>query len=745
MAKSRNFLSILVPSATVFISSFCIMVLELVAARLIARYLGSSLYTWTAVIGVVLAGISIGNYLGGRIADRFNPKKALAVLFALSSAACVLTIILNNTVSEWLLLWRFTWPLRVFTHVSLVFLLPSTLLGTISPVVAKMALERGLPTGRTVGDIYAWGAAGSIAGTFATGYFLILLMGTVAIIWVVGGILLLLAIFYWARLWVLYLWAVVFVALMTIGMASVTWAEQAGADLSLRDKPNPDIIYEDESQYCYIAVERMSANPERRVFIQDKLVHSEMVMGDILNLRYSYERIYAAATNLLSKGKSKLSALVIGGGGYVFPRYIESLWPGSRVDVVEIDPAVTEAVFKAFGMQSDTSINTFNMDARNYVSQLLEQSTLVGRSAEQSESQQIRYDFIYEDALNDYTIPYQLTTKEFNDKIARILSDDGVYMIELIDIFEYGLFVGAFVNTLGQTFDHIYVITEAEARLGRNTFVIIAAGREIDLEDIRMEKSVKDMDLWLLSHSEIEMLKKKAQGIVLTDDYAPVENLLAPVVLQSAVDLLVERYVEQAEKLKAEGQLDKSIRKYESIIKFNPTSSIHAYNEIGMIQAARGNLTEAIAAFEGAIEYNEEAKVQRSMSNIHYNIGVALGRLGRKEEASVHLQKAIQGYRDDLVRIPGSAKIANRLGNVLAEVGDFDEAVKFFRRAVRLDPYDINNHSMLAQVLVVQQRYDEAIEELKKAKVFMLQNENGAAALKFQREIERIEAKKTKP
>lgn len=745
MAKSRNFLSILVPSATVFISSFCIMVLELVAARLIARVLGSSLYTWTAVIGVVLAGISIGNYLGGRIADRFNTKKALAVLFALSSAACVITIILNNAVSEWLLLWRFTWPLRVFTHVTLVFLLPSTLLGTISPVVAKMALERGLPTGRTVGDIYAWGAAGSIAGTFATGYFLILLMGTVAIIWMVGGILLLLAVFYWARLWVLYLWAVVFIVLMTIGMASVTWAEQAGADLSLRDRPNPDILYEDESQYCYIAVERISANPDRRVFIQDKLVHSEMVMGDILNLRYSYERIYAAATNLLSEGKSELSALVIGGGGYVFPRYIESLWPESHIDVVEIDPAVTEAVFKAFGMQSDTSINTFNMDARNYVSQLLEQSELGGHSAEQPESQQIRYDFIYEDALNDYSIPYQLTTKEFNDKIARILSDDGVYMIELIDIFEYGLFVGAFVNTLEQTFDHIYVITEAEARLGRNTFVIIAAGREIDLEDIRMEKSVKDMDLWLLSHSEIEMLKRKAQGIVLTDDYAPVENLLAPVVLQSAVDILVERYIEQAEKLKSEGQLDKSIRKYESIIKFNPTSSIHAYNEIGMIQAGRGNLAEAIAAFEGAIEYNEKAQVQRSMSNIHYNIGVALGRLGKKEQASVHLQKAVQGYRDDLVRIPGSAKIANRLGNVLAEAGDFDEALKFFRGAVRLDPYDINNHLMLAQVLVVQQRYDEAIEELKKAKVFMLQNENAAAALKFQREIEQIEAKKPKP
>lgn len=743
MKKSGNFLSILVPVATVFISSFCIMVLELAAARIIARHLGSSLYTWTAVIGIVLAGISIGNYLGGRIADRFNARKALSVLFALASGACVLTIVLNNVVGQWIFLWHLTWPVRVFTHVSLVFLFPSTLLGTISPVVAKMALERGLPTGRTVGDIYAWGAVGSIVGTFATGYFLILLMGTVAIIWMVGGILLLLAIFYWARLWVLYFWAVIFIVLMTIGMSSSAWAEEAGADLSLREKPNPDILYEDESQYCYIAVERLSAIPDRRAFVQDKLLHSEMVMGDIRNLKYSYERIYAAATNILRNGKTELSALVIGGGGYVFPRYIEDLWPGSRIDVVEIDPAVTEAVFEAFGMDRDTSINTFNMDARNYVTQLLEQSALGNLSAGQARGPATKYDFIYEDALNDYSIPYQLTTKEFNDKIARILSDDGVYMIELIDIFEYGLFVGAFLNTLEQTFDHISVVTEAEAHLGRNTFVIIAAGRRIDIENIRIEEPVRDMDLWILSDSEIELLKQKARGIILTDDYAPVENLLAPVVLQSAVDLLVERYFERAAELEAAGLPDKSIRKYESIVKINPNSSIHAYNEIGMLQASRGLLEEAIAAFESALEYNEKAKFRRSVSNIHYNLGIALGRLGRKEQASVHLKQAVRGYRADLARMPGSANIAGRLGNVLAELGDFDEAAELFRRAIGLEPSDVSHYSMLAQVLVIRKRYDEAIVELQKAADFLSGSGNEAAAAKLQRDIEQIQSQKT--
>ena len=96
----------------------------------------------------MLTGITIGYYIGGRIADRFDAKKALAVLFCLCSAACVGAVISNNVVGEWLVLWYFSWPVRVFAHVCLVFLIPSALLGTISPVVVKMALERGTIDGQ---------------------------------------------------------------------------------------------------------------------------------------------------------------------------------------------------------------------------------------------------------------------------------------------------------------------------------------------------------------------------------------------------------------------------------------------------------------------------------------------------------------------------------------------------------------------------------------------------------------------
>ena len=132
MGKSKELLRMFVPSATVFFSSGCIMILELVASRLVARDLGSSLYTWTSIIGIVLTGIAVGNYLGGRIADRHHARRTLAVLFGLASGACVGIIVVNNFVGNWVWLWRLSWPTHVFIHVLLVFFVPSTLLGTIS-------------------------------------------------------------------------------------------------------------------------------------------------------------------------------------------------------------------------------------------------------------------------------------------------------------------------------------------------------------------------------------------------------------------------------------------------------------------------------------------------------------------------------------------------------------------------------------------------------------------------------------
>ena len=136
-----------------------------------APYVGVSLYTWTTVIGVVLAGMTVGNYLGGWLADRHASLRLLGLVFLLAGLVS-LGMLAVDTLGVRL---AADWPIvvQILVLTGGLFLLPSVLLGMISPMVAKLAVRDLARTGRTVGRIYAAGAAGSIAGTFATGYWLI--------------------------------------------------------------------------------------------------------------------------------------------------------------------------------------------------------------------------------------------------------------------------------------------------------------------------------------------------------------------------------------------------------------------------------------------------------------------------------------------------------------------------------------------------------------------------------------------
>lgn len=175
------------PALIVFVSNTCIMVLELVAGRIIAPYVGVSLYTWTSVIGVVLAGISLGNYLGGLAADRWASLRLLGVIFVIGGLCSFLVLWVED------IGYRLpSWPVvaQILLITGALFFIPSMILGAVSPVVAKLAVRDLSRTGSTLGGIYAAGTVGSIVGTFATGFVLISLFGTRTIVWGVGIILL---------------------------------------------------------------------------------------------------------------------------------------------------------------------------------------------------------------------------------------------------------------------------------------------------------------------------------------------------------------------------------------------------------------------------------------------------------------------------------------------------------------------------------------------------------------------------
>ncbi len=679
MGNTKKGLRLLfVPALVVFLANAAIMMLELAAFRICARYLGSSLYTWTSVIGVILTGITIGYYIGGFLADKYNPQKTTSLLFLLASVGCVGCIILNYSIIDWLWLWTLSWPVRVFLHVAIVYTLPSVLLGAVNPVLAKWAIDKGLPTGHTVGDIYACGAAGSIFGTFLAGYFLIAALGTVGTVWLTAALLAIIAVLFRLKGVITYVWAGVFVGLFLAGNISGPNAQQIGAQLQLREKENPHLLYEDETQYCYVAVVQRSETPDHRVFMQDKLKHSEIIMDDITHLQYPYEQIHAAITHRYAHNKKMLDVLVIGGGGYVFPRYVAHLWPGSRVDVAEIDPGVTAAAIEGFGLDPNSDIQTIPLDARNYVDGLLENN-----------ENTVQYDFIYEDALSDYMIPFQLVTKEFNDKILHLLKEDGIYMIELIEIYTSGLFIGAYINTLEQTFPYVYAISTKDLeKTDRNTFVLAASKIPLDLTDLETYYTQSPLNLWYLNQQEIELLKEKASHMVLTDDYAPVENLMAPVVKQSARDLLIGRYYNKAKQLREMQQFEESLKIYRKILKLDPNEAIAAYNHMASIYTEQNRLPQVAESFENMIKAAKRSPGKNDLSGIYFNLGVLYKQLGQSEKAVKSFQTAKEALQEILGAKPNYLKAQVLLGDTYAELGDFQQASDAFRSALMLRPFD---------------------------------------------------------
>ncbi len=516
------------PTAIVFVSSACMMVLELVAGRIIAPYVGVSLYTWTSVIGVVLAGMSLGNYLGGRLADRWASLRLLGLIFllgGLASLAILVTEPLGLRLPD-------AWPivLRILLFATALFFLPSMILGGVSPVVVKLAVRDLARTGSTVGRISAAGTLGSIVGTFATGFWLISQFGTHTIVWGVGIVLLALALAFLLadgrvlRLPLRLRWRfarsplrllAVLIPLLLIAGGTAAAATQGW----LKSQCTMETNY-----FCIKVRDDERAGAPVRILILDRLVHSYSSLDDPTKLVYGYEQVYAEATAYIAGGLARgtggqepLRTLFIGGGGYTFPRYMEALYPGSQSDVIEIDPGVTQIAYAMLGLRRDSQIASFNEDARMFL-------------ARQPTKQ---YHLIMGDAFNDYSVPYHLTTREFNERVRAWLAPGGLYMMNMIDG-PRREFLRAYVSTLRLTFPHVYLAPAVHGWRDspRVTFVLIASDRALDLgafQDIDAGDGETLFANQLLSQTETDALLAEGRTVLLTDRYAPVDQMLAPV------------------------------------------------------------------------------------------------------------------------------------------------------------------------------------------------------------------------
>jgi len=500
-----------------------VMIIELMASRLVSKYFGSSLYTWTGIIGVVLGGISLGNFLGGRLADRYRPRTIIAWLLLAASLLTFLILILD------LLLYRVldrgsfsgvtaTMVIRSVVLIVALFFLPSTALGTISPVMAKYALQDSTRVGNTVGSIYAVSAIGSIVGTFLAGFVLIPLLGITTIVVVVGGLLAGLALLMGPYRLVSTAW------LGAVGLAAVfLYNPEYGFALYDPGRGEYRLLYASDSLYSHIQVRDLPRGAGReRQLIQDGLIHNRWDPDAPDELLYEYERIFDALTReraaeLEGSGRS-LSTLTLGGGGCVYPTILQRRYPQSRNEVVEIDPEVLEIARRYFGLQP--GLELVAADARNHVHALV------------SREDRPRYDLVYIDAFNSFSVPYHLTTREFTAMLDRLLAEDGMLMTNCIDILSLGRFLNAYLNTLREVFPHVAVFHDpSHAESSRSTFVLAAS--RLALRQEVLEAPDGTVVGLRLPEASLEELRRRGGPMVLTDAHAPVENLIAPVFLRS--------------------------------------------------------------------------------------------------------------------------------------------------------------------------------------------------------------------
>ena len=526
----------------VFIASFCTLVIELVAGRIMAPHVGVSLYTWTSIIGVVLAGISIGAYLGGLLADRYPRASTLGWLLFLSGLGAFSISPLTNLIGGAQFHTRLM--IRILLITTIIFFIPSCLLGMISPVVVKLTLKNLQKTGNVVGKIYAFSTLGSILGTFATGFFLISWMGTRYILFTMGIILILSALVFgdfFGRKKVLTLFFILLSLFLILPLAgfygysaiypseiplSVSPIQSLKSLYGYAFKPplDEETYFFKESDYYTIKLKRSirgdNGNPLESLIL-DHLVHSYTDLSDPLYLEYEYIRIYEEMVRWQSSKRKSFKVLFLGGGGYTFPRFIEAKYPEAEVDVVEIDPEITRVAQNYLGISEKTKIRSINEDGRWFVMNCKEKGS---------------YDFIFGDAFNDLSIPYHLTTKEFATQLKRLLKPDGLLLANVIDSFKKGAFMPSYVRTLEEVFDkgnvHLLTLSSDYDHIGISTCVVVASPKRLDMDDFvkgMKGNGEKEMTSHVMPQDRLQQYLKERTSVILTDDYVPVDNLIAPI------------------------------------------------------------------------------------------------------------------------------------------------------------------------------------------------------------------------
>ena len=483
---------------TIFMSSAILLVLEIVAGRLIAPYVGVSIYSWTSIIGVILAGLSLGNWLGGRWADRGGSETGVGIVLLLAAIFCIASLLLLTFVAPVLQNSQLDLISSSFIYVLTMFFLPAMLLGIITPLLTTLALRLDTRIGHIVGRMHALAALGSILGTFVTGYWLVQYFGTRLVIIGSAVCLVILAVPFLRKIRTLQL-----VALIVLGVGTVAMTQARNGFA------NP--CQWESNYFCLRVVDASSYEyGTAKALILDHLLHgiNHKKNPDLLISPYVQAMDEIVRTYFKPQEESRLRYFFAGGGAYTQPRAVREMYPHAKVTVAELDPQVTAVAQQALYVNTN-AMQVIHHDARTVL-----------------QTVQDHFDVVVTDVFHDISVPYHMITREFAQAVKRKLDPEGLYLINIVDAFPDAKLVKSLIKTLQTEFSYVDVwLEEQPEQATRLTFVISANNTRPLPQEITAHRGFQRR--WLrMNHSLLTTGTAMHELPVLTDDYVPVERLL---------------------------------------------------------------------------------------------------------------------------------------------------------------------------------------------------------------------------
>lgn len=482
----------------VFTAGMTTMATEMSGSRLLAPFFGNSLFIWANLIGLILIYLTAGYWLGGRLADR-RPEPRLLYLITMAAAACIAGLpfvarpVMRLAIRgiEQVSAGAF---LGSFAATVLLFAVPVTLLGMVTPFAIRLRLTGVEQAGNVSGGLYALSTVGSIAGTFLPVLVLIPGIGTRD---------------------TMLLFAAALAAVSAAGLGRVIWA---GAPLVLlagllvpQDiiKPDPQAIYEAESPYQYIQVVEKSGTRYLRLN-EGWAVHS--AYNPDLTLTGAYWDYFLAAP-WLGADVAPDRVLIVGSAAGTVARQFDRYYPATLMDGVELDPAVVETGRRFFDM-NESSLTVHVADGRPFL-----------ETSDQS------WDFVAVDAYRQPYIPFYLTTREFFELVREHLAAGGAVMINVAHTPTGNQLADAIGATMRDVFPSVWSFDA-----GAFNRLLIATKQTSSREDLHQRLSLMPTEVRpLAGRIATEMSSVAPGGLVLTDDRAPVEWLMDQMIIDYAI------------------------------------------------------------------------------------------------------------------------------------------------------------------------------------------------------------------